>query len=203
MVCRHGRRTRWISPYLPVYVSVLLAAAIWLAAMPQILRRFSIRAAGSLSARDAVPLDWVPARSTAPSPKPRYEGAAIVTLAGGDEAARGLIALLQSLRDVGTTLPVVILLARGALGSAACRNPEWKKRVGRPDVDCRGPDTIGERSLSDEAVLSASPCAVGVHCGGYPPYRSRRDRVTRVRRHIQAPRGGGSRHPVHAPHAVY
>ena len=142
-VCRHGRRTRWITPYSPVYLSVFLAATIWLMAMPQILRRFSIRA-GALTTRGNSPQDWVPPDSVAvTSPRP-YEGAAIVTLAGGDEAARGLIALLQSLIDVGTTIPVVILLARGALGSAACRNPEWKKRMGRPDVDCRGPYTIGE-----------------------------------------------------------
>jgi len=71
-------------------------------------------------------------------------GAAIVTLAGGDNSARNLLALIQSLRDVKTVLPIIILLARGSIGSAACVNNTWKKLVGRPDVRCtRFPDTIG------------------------------------------------------------
>jgi hypothetical protein len=73
----------------------------------------------------------------------KYPGAAIVTLAGGDTSARNLVALLQSLRDVGTTLPIVILLARGGLGSAVCVDPEWKKRMNRSDVRCGSEDTIG------------------------------------------------------------
>lgn len=80
--------------------------------------------------------------SAAPSSNP-YEGAAIVTLAGGDTSGKHAIALIQSLRDVGTVLPIVVLLARGGLGSATCHNNTWRRINNRDHIECRGPDTIG------------------------------------------------------------
>lgn len=152
--CRHGKKGRWITPYTPVYISLALASVIWFLAMPQMLQRFSIRTGGfgTSSRRRAIGLDFSDDNFSpdslrvqlAPSPAPLYDQAAIVMLVGGDEAGRGVVALLQSLRDVKTTIRIILLLVRGALGSEACRNPEWKKKVGRPDVDCRGPDTIGK-----------------------------------------------------------
>ena len=78
-----------------------------------------------------------------PVKPPKYPGAAIVTLAGGDTSGRHLLALIQSLRDVKTELPIVVLLARGGLGSAACSNQTWKKEMNRSQVQCDGPGTIG------------------------------------------------------------
>lgn len=113
------------SAYSPVYAAVGVAVAIWFLVLPQALQRFSIRTR-ALSTRgnrfsgsfddDA---DASAGRALALSPAPAknpYEGAAIVTLAGGDSSARSFVALLQSIRDVGTTLPIVVLLARGGLG---------------------------------------------------------------------------------------
>lgn len=75
-----------------------------------------------------------------PSGKP----SAIVTLVGGDSAARHAVALVQSLRDVNTMHRVVVLLCRGGIGSEACRSDEWKVANNRTGVDCSGPHTIGE-----------------------------------------------------------
>ena len=89
--------------------------------------------------------ETVPALEKSVSIVPKVD-AAIVTLAGGDASGRHLVSLLQSLRDVNTTLPVVILLARGGLGSAACHDSAWKRANNRT-VDCTGPDTIGRHCM--------------------------------------------------------
>lgn len=82
-------------------------------------------------------------RAEEPVKPSKYPGAAIVTLAGGDTSGRHLLALIQSLRDVKTELPIVVLLARGGLGSAACSNQTWKAEINRSQVQCDGPGTIG------------------------------------------------------------
>ena len=81
--------------------------------------------------------------AVAPVAKSVYDGAAIVTLAGGDTSAKHAIALIQSLRDVKTVLPIIVLLARGGLGSATCHNNTWRRINNRDHIECRGPDTIG------------------------------------------------------------
>lgn len=87
-----------------------------------------------------------------------YEGAAIVTLAGGDTSAKHAIVLIQSLRDVGTVLPIVVLLARGGLGSAACQNNTWRRINNRDHIQCTGPDTIGTmRRLARNCSLTLFP----------------------------------------------
>lgn len=75
---------------------------------------------------------------------PAYlQNTAIMTLATGDTSARHAVALIQSLRDVGTRVPrIVALLSRGGRGSEECLNSEVKKARGRPNVDCGGPDTV-------------------------------------------------------------
>ncbi len=145
--------------YTPVYFALSLAAIIWIVVMPPLLQRFSNRRRQNSSNQYGkyVPEPTVADLSLAdvslkPVASPSipevvsvnpYDGAAFVTLAGGDASARNLVALVQSLRDVGTKLPIVILLARGGLGSAVCIDNDWKKKMGRPDVNCGGPDTIG------------------------------------------------------------
>ena len=58
------------------------------------------------------------------------EGTAIVTMATGDAAARSATALMQSLRDVGTRVPqLIVLLFRGGHGSKWCDNYARKKAV--------------------------------------------------------------------------
>ena len=171
-MCRSGRKHKrsWLTPYSPVYVSVALAATIWLMVMPGIMQRFSIRVrgltvkGGDLDTRTATDdfeanneneIDSAPEPvSATASPAPLYPGAAIVALAGGDASGRNMVALLQSLRDVKTTLPIIILLARGGLGSAACNDHDWKKKVGRPDVQCSGPDTIGALGRVVRALMN-------------------------------------------------
>jgi hypothetical protein len=129
---------------------------IWLIAMPPLLQRLGrqrVLPTEEPSDTDAEQPSLTAERESSNSPPPNpYEGAAFVTLAGGDASARNLVALLQSFRDVGTTLPIVILLARGGLGSAACHNSDWKKSVNRPSVDCSGPDTIAEEIVSPEFI---------------------------------------------------
>lgn len=51
-----------------------------------------------------------------------HANTAIVTLATGDQAARLAISLVQSLRDVETKIPnVIVMLSRGGVGSADCQ----------------------------------------------------------------------------------
>lgn len=56
-------------------------------------------------------------------------GTAIVTMASGDEAGRNALALMQSLRDVGTRVPsLVVVLMMGGTGSSEC--------IARGDTAC-------------------------------------------------------------------
>jgi hypothetical protein len=82
-----------------------------------------------------------------------FKDTAVVTLATGNHAARGVIALVQSLRDVGTRAQdIVVMLSRGGSGSPECRNSAWKKAQGREGVHCSGPDTIAEEIISPQYI---------------------------------------------------
>ena len=78
-----------------------------------------------------------------PADEPEGKPSAIITLVGGDAAARHAVSLVQSLRDVDTKLKVVVLLGRGGIGSEACRDQNWKEKNNRSGVDCGGLFTIG------------------------------------------------------------
>lgn len=71
---------------------------------------------------------------------------AIVTMASGNNAARAVVALAQSLREVHTDprIHVVVMLQRGGVGSPECRDPEWKKARRREVVTCDGANTLPE-----------------------------------------------------------
>jgi len=109
----------------------------------------------------------LPAASVSASPSPAeaeavedtdtsyLEGTAIMILATGDNSARHAVALVQSLRDVGTRVPrIVALLSRGGVGSAHCLNFTHKEVIGRLHVQCDGPDTV-EEEIVDPQYLAA------------------------------------------------
>lgn len=76
-------------------------------------------------------------------------GTAVVTMAAGDDAGRLAVALVQSLRDSGTQVPVIeVMLARGGRGSADCNNGTWKAARGRSGIPCNSPDAIDEEIVS-------------------------------------------------------
>lgn len=80
-----------------------------------------------------------------------FSDTAIVTMAAGDESARLAIALIQSLRDVQTVVPtIVVMLARGGVGSADCVNHTWKVSVGRADNKCQAADAIAQEIVSGQ-----------------------------------------------------
>ena len=82
-----------------------------------------------------------------------FKDTAIVTLATGNNAARGVIALVQSLRDVGTRAQdIVVMLSQGGNGSPECHDPQWKKERGRENVHCSGASTIAEEIISPQYV---------------------------------------------------
>lgn len=106
------------------------------------------------------------------APPSKYPGTAIVTLAGGDTSGKHLLALIQSLRDVKTELPIVVLLARGGLGSAACANQTWKEEMNRTQVQCDGPGTIGAWAQPHSVCWDfgvALVCAVSCSRGNCQP----------------------------------
>jgi len=80
-------------------------------------------------------------------------------MASDDDAGRLAVTLMQSLRDVGTTVPhLVVVLMRGGIGSADCHDHEWKRRRGRGSVNCNSENTIeteivGEMYLERLAAL--------------------------------------------------
>jgi hypothetical protein len=76
----------------------------------------------------------------------------IVTLVSGDHSGLHAAALLQSLRDVGTKLRIVVLLGRGGVGSASCHNQTWKTVRNRTEIHCAGPLTIDEE-IVDPSIL--------------------------------------------------
>jgi len=82
-------------------------------------------------------------------------GTAIVTMATGDENARLALALVQSLRDVKTRVPhIVVLLSRGGIGSRHCNDYAWRVAHGRQGVDCSGPNTIAAEIISEEYLAA-------------------------------------------------
>lgn len=77
-------------------------------------------------------------------------GCAIVTMASSDDTGRLALALMQSLRDVNTSVPhLVLLLMRGGTGSDNCLDGEWKAARGRRDVRCSAADTIAAEIVSE------------------------------------------------------
>ena len=88
-----------------------------------------------------------------------FAGTAIVTMAAGNAAIRGAIALMGSLRDSGTRAEtLLVLLSRGGEGSPECRLEDggaWARANGRErPVDspreCTGPDTVEEEIASPQ-----------------------------------------------------
>ena len=80
------------------------------------------------------------------------DNTAIVTMATGDNAARGAVALMQSLRDVGTRVPrLIVLLFRGGHGSSWCDNYQRKQaRLGSMNWPCGRQDGVAEDVVSPE-----------------------------------------------------
>lgn len=78
---------------------------------------------------------------------------AFVSMASDD--ASGLLALtmFRSLREVETKVPhLVLMLARGGLGSATCNDASWKAAQGRQDIACGGKDTIAAEIVSEHIL---------------------------------------------------
>jgi hypothetical protein len=150
-----SRRQRWKIGRAPVYAYAIIVAVVVLlwrkSSSADGTEFFKGRGALRLVGQSLSNLAWleeehsIETKSTPALDGSRYPGGAIVTLAGGDPSAKNLIALLRSLRDVKTELPVIVLLARGGLGSAACSNDKWKRSMNRSHIQCGGPHTIGEK----------------------------------------------------------
>ena len=107
------------------------------------------------SAEVPAPVDasgGVPSEANAALAAYDFSNTAIVTLAAGNDAARGVVALVSSLRLTKTRVQdIVVMLSRGGTGSPECRNEDggaWRKSSGRPYVSCSGPDTIAEEIIS-------------------------------------------------------
>lgn len=91
-----------------------------------------------------------------------FAGTAIVTMAAGNAAARGAIALMQSLRTTGTrAAELVVMLSRGGEGSPECRDLEWKAARGRENVECTSDSTIEDEIVSP-AIIAVLRQKLGV-----------------------------------------
>jgi len=122
-------------------------------------------------ATPAAPDAWLPKERTPVTlpdgPTPDWlEGTAIVTMATGDAAARDALALMRSLRDVGTRVPELrIMLSHGGVGSADCHNATWKAARGRWDVSCNSaqtdaPEITSQVYLDSFAAMGVTPMIV-------------------------------------------
>jgi hypothetical protein len=80
-----------------------------------------------------------------------FADTAIVTMCAGDVAARQAIPLMQSLRDVNTRVPnIIVMLSRGGIGSADCNSGEVKKARNREGRLCQAPDAVDWEIISQE-----------------------------------------------------
>lgn len=79
---------------------------------------------------------------------------AYVTMASGNEAGRMVVALVQSLRDVGTDPKhdVVVLLPRGGVHSPDCFNAAWRKSKGLGPNCVDGGETLPGEIIGEELV---------------------------------------------------
>lgn len=84
------------------------------------------------------------------------QGTAIVTMAAGDEAARMVTALVQSIRDVGTRIPRVhVMLMRQGHGSEWCKDEKRRGYRGWTSTyTCSGPTTLAEDIVSPQFLLA-------------------------------------------------
>jgi hypothetical protein len=83
------------------------------------------------------------------------DGTAIITMATGDKSAKDAVALMQSLRDVNTQVPnLIVLLSRGGMGSDDCNNATWKRENARQHVGCGDMTTI-EPEIASQRYLDA------------------------------------------------
>ena len=107
--------------------------------------------------RPPTPFSGAPATAGAFDAEEGYDfkDTAIFTMAAGNGAARGVIALLQSLRDVRTRAQdIVVMLSRGGSGTPECLDSSWKRAHGREGVRCTGPDTIAEEIVSPQYLAT-------------------------------------------------
>ena len=74
----------------------------------------------------------------------------IMTMIAGNGPARHAVAMIQSLRDVGTQADaIVVMLQQGGMGSPECHDSAWRKANNLPGVEaCSGPDAIAEEIVS-------------------------------------------------------
>ena len=81
---------------------------------------------------EAAPAKKAPSASAPALFPPDTRRAAFVTMAAGNNAARAAVALLQSLREVGTdpSIALVVMLQRGGLGSPECSNMTYRAAAG-------------------------------------------------------------------------
>lgn len=73
---------------------------------------------------------------------------AIITMVAGNSAARNAVAWLQSLVDVGTSYPVIIMLQQGGGGSPECLDRKFMRDRDRGTIRCDGNLTVAEEIVS-------------------------------------------------------
>jgi hypothetical protein len=109
-------------------------------------------------------IGWPDMTVTRPTDE-QLEGTAFVTMATGDDSARHALALVQSMRDVGTHIPFChIMIFRGGSGSTDCRDDTSRRARGRGNIMCDGPDT-NEAEITSQFYLDAFArlgCIVGI-----------------------------------------
>lgn len=77
---------------------------------------------------------------------------AFVTMASSDDNGRLALALVQTLRDVETRMPhIVLLLMRGGVGSANCNDEVWAAEYGL-DVRCHESDATAGAIVSEDLL---------------------------------------------------
>jgi hypothetical protein len=87
---------------------------------------------------------------TPPWPRLTDSPNAYITLVSGNSAARHAIAWIQSLIEVKTKYPIIVLLGRGGVGSPECINATWRAARGiqTEDMRCDRGDTTAPEIVS-------------------------------------------------------
>ena len=82
-------------------------------------------------ASNELPAGWVPPYTLDFKGKPVIADNVYVTLVAGNSAARHAIALIQSLVNVGSKYPMVVMLSRGGVGTPECNDPVFRESMGK------------------------------------------------------------------------
>jgi hypothetical protein len=143
--CGCARWSSWVRYALSLFVFVCAGALVFVRLQQPALLPHPLALQSTIS---AAALQRVHVWDPDPGPL-NLKDCAFVTMASSDDSGRLALTLMQTLRDVDTRMPhLVLLLMRGGTWSADCLDPAWAEEHGR-EVGCYEADARAGAIISD------------------------------------------------------